>query len=58
MDAMTKHLQPKLLIIAERFKFHKRNQASTETVSEYLAELRRLADKCKFEGYYYYYYYH
>ena len=51
VDALTEHLQPKTLIIAERFKFHKRNQASTETVSQYLAELRRLADKCKFEEY-------
>ena len=51
VDAMTEHLQPKPLIIAERFKFHKRNQGSSETVSKYLAELRRLADKCKFEGY-------
>ena len=49
VDALTEHLQPKPLIIAERFKFHKRNQASTEKVSQYLAELRRLADKCKFE---------
>ena len=48
---MTEHLQPKPLIIAKRFKFHKRNQGSSETVSRYLAELRRLADKCKCEGY-------
>lgn len=48
---MTEYLQPKPLIITERFKFNKRNQASTETVSQYLAELRRLADKCKFEAY-------
>ena len=51
VDAITEHLQPKLLIIAERFKFHKRNKASSKTVFLYLAELRRLADKCEFEGY-------
>ena len=51
MNAMNEHLQPKPLIIAEHFKFHKRNQGSLETVSQYQAELRRLADKCKFEGY-------
>ena len=51
VDAMTEHLQLKPLIIAKRFKFHKRNQGSLETVSQYLAELQRLADKCEFEGY-------
>ena len=48
---MTEHLQPKPLIIAECFKFHKRNQGSSETVTQCLAELQRLADKCEFEGY-------
>jgi len=31
----------KPFIITKHFKFHKRNQASTETVSQYLAELLR-----------------
>ena len=39
VDAMTGHLQSKPLIIAEHFKFHKRNQASLKTVYQYLAEL-------------------
>ena len=30
------------------FYFHKRSQAAGETVSEYSAELRRLAARCKF----------
>ena len=51
VDVMTEHLQPKPLIIAEHFKYHKRNQGSSKTVSQYLAELRKLAEKCKFEGY-------
>uniref|UniRef100_A0AAV2LR44 Retrotransposon gag domain-containing protein n=1 Tax=Knipowitschia caucasica TaxID=637954 RepID=A0AAV2LR44_KNICA len=38
------HLNPASLVFAERFRFHKRNQATTETVSEYIAELRRLAE--------------
>ena len=38
-------------MITKHFKFHKRNQASTEAVSQYLAELQKLADKCKFEDY-------
>ena len=51
VDAMTEHLQPKPHIIAKHFKFYKRNQGSSETVSQYLAELRRFADKCEFQGY-------
>ncbi|CAL9701119.1 unnamed protein product [Knipowitschia caucasica] len=42
------HLNPASLVFAERFRFHKRNQATTETVSEYIAELRRLAEHCQF----------
>ena len=48
VDAMTSHLKPKPLIIAERFKFHRRGQGEQESVSDYMAELRRLADKCRF----------
>ena len=33
------HFEPKPVIIAERFHFHRRNQAAGETVAEYLAEL-------------------
>jgi hypothetical protein len=49
--ALKNHLKPKSLVIAERFQFHKRNQGETETVSEYMAELRRLASKCQFGDY-------
>ena len=38
-------------MFAKRFKFHKRNQGSSETVSQYLAEIQRLAKECKFERY-------
>lgn len=42
------HLTPKPLIIAERFRFHKRSQHDGETVTQYLAELRKLAEYCDF----------
>ena len=45
---MTNYLKPKPLIIAERYNFHKRNQKEGETVSQYLAELKRLAERCQF----------
>ena len=45
------HFQPKPLIIAERFYFHSRNRAPTETIAQYMAELRKLATHCEFGAY-------
>ncbi len=45
------HFQPKKIVIAERFHFHRRNQAAGETIADYVAELRRLSTHCEFEGY-------
>ncbi|XP_071492237.1 uncharacterized protein [Diadema antillarum] len=51
-SALTTHLSPQPLVIAERFKFHQRNQHSHESVSEYAADLRRLSDtSCKFDAF-------
>lgn len=47
-DTLRTHYEPKPLIIAERFYFHQRTQKATETVAEYVAELRRLATNCEF----------
>ena len=48
---LTEHYDPKPLIIVERYHFHKRNQASGESIAEYVAELRRLAARCNFGAY-------
>ena len=48
--ALKDHLAPKPLIIAERYRFHKRDQRSGETTAQYIAELRRLARNCDFGG--------
>ena len=45
------HFQPKLLVIAERFYFHRRNQSANESITEYIAELRRLTTYCEFRDY-------
>ena len=45
------HFEPKRLIIAERFTFHRRNQRPGETMAEYDASLRKLAVTCEFEAY-------
>ena len=42
------HFEPKPLLIAERFHFHRRDQAAGETIAEYVAELRRLSTHCDF----------
>ncbi|XP_033729753.1 uncharacterized protein K02A2.6-like [Pecten maximus] len=49
--AIGTHLKPKPLVIAERFKFHQRKQREGETVSQFLAELRKLSEHCNFEGF-------
>ena len=47
-DLLSTHLSPKPLIIAERFRFHKRNQATGECIKDYVATLRKLAEFCNF----------
>ena len=42
------HFEPKPLVIAERFRFSKRVQAAGESLADYLAELRQLAQTCEF----------
>ena len=50
-EVLRAHLKPKPLIIAERFRFHRRNQGENESIYQYMAELRRLADRCEFGAY-------
>ena len=45
------HFDPKPIVIAERFHFHRRVQAMGESISEYVAELKRLANNCLFGQY-------
>ena len=40
--------EPRKIVIAERFKFYKRQQKEGESSANYLAELRRLAKDCEF----------
>ena len=48
---LKKHFDPKPAVIAERFKFHKRDQLPGESLADYIAELRRLATHCEFGEY-------
>ena len=49
IEVLQHHFQPKVITIAERFKFHQRNQADGESVMDYMAKLRHLASTCNFE---------
>ena len=42
------HYNPKPLVIMERFQFYRRSQKSNESVAEFVADLHRLSQTCKF----------
>ena len=42
------HMSPEPLVIAERFRFYKRDQKPGESISNYIAVLKKLAETCKF----------
>ena len=48
---MGQHLEPKPIVIAERYKFHKTEQTESESIRDYLAKLQKLAETCEFSGY-------
>ena len=50
-EVLKNHFEPKPLVIAERFYFYHRNQLSTGSIAEYMAELRKLATHCNFHDY-------
>ena len=50
VKSMKDHLQPEPNQIAERFHFFKRDRKHGESVSDYIAELRRLSERCGFAG--------
>ena len=46
VELLRKYYQPRVVVIAERFRFYKRHQRDSESIAVYLAELRRLAKEC------------
>jgi hypothetical protein len=48
VNLLRDHLMPKPIVIAERFRFHKRNQLQCDSVNAYIAELRKLTEFCEF----------
>ena len=53
IDALNKvlhdHQQPSTILIAERYKFYKRDQDERETITDYVAALRKLSLHCEFK---------
>ena len=47
-EVLNRHLSPQPLEIAERFRFHKRNQREGESVQAYSVEIKRLSEHCNF----------
>ena len=45
------HFEPKPVSTTERFHLHKRKQAAGESITEYVAELRRLSSHCEYGTY-------
>ena len=51
VDNLARHLDPKPIVIAERFKFHKADQQESELIRDFLTRLKQLADTYEFGGY-------
>lgn len=48
VETLSRHLSPKPLLIAERFRFYKRDQKEGEGVRDYIAQLRKFSEHCEF----------
>lgn len=45
------HFLPKPIIIAEKFRFQRRNQEDGESFAQYVAVLKKLSEHCEFGTY-------
>lgn len=49
IKTLSDHLNPKPVVISERFRFYKRDQREGESIRDYLAQLRKLSEHCDFK---------
>ena len=47
-ERLTAHFEPKWLKIAEQYKFWKNKQGASQTLADYISEIRKLASTCQF----------
>ncbi len=50
-DVLGAHYDPKELVTAERFRFYRHTQKPTESMTEFMAALRKLSSTCDFGGF-------
>ncbi|XP_062541354.1 uncharacterized protein K02A2.6-like [Armigeres subalbatus] len=51
VTALKKHFRPDVNKISERYRFHQADQKAGQTMSEYVVELKALAEKCEFDNF-------
>ena len=51
VNVLKHHLNPKPIVIAERYKFYERKQHGDEQLSDYIAQLRKLTEYCEFDNF-------
>ena len=51
LETLKKHFDPTPSVLGERFNFHCHSQGNSESIAEYVAELKCLATHCSFEAY-------
>ena len=51
IEVLAKHYDPKPLVIAERFHFHKRDQKENESIADYCAALKKASERCEFKAF-------
>ena len=50
VEILTTHFQPKTSVISERYSFHCRSQDVNESISDFVAALKKLIVHCKYEA--------
>lgn len=48
---LKKYFEPSVNVIAERYRFHSRQQQPDESISDYIMEIKALSRDCKFEAF-------
>ena len=48
LEVLTKHFDPQLFVISERFCFYQRSQKKREWIMDFISALRRLSIRCEF----------
>ena len=50
VERLTNHIHPKSSVVAERYKFGCQRQRDSESIADFVADLRSLAARCNFKA--------